>query len=137
MVSNISAFFRLPIKDKCLLFEAVVFLFAAKILLSILPFKTCVKTIKKIDSDLEIDQEKLIRIKLALARANRLAFWRNVCLVQSFAGRWMLERRGIGSELVIGLRVDEKVGFGAHAWLKVGEMEITHDGGEYHELHVL
>lgn len=137
MVSMVGAFFRLSFKDKTLFFEAVVLLFSAKLILTVMPFRYCVKTISKKEFKEEPGIERLERIKRSLTRANRLAFWRNVCLVQSFAGKWMLQRRGIGSDLYIGMNKDEKGNFSAHAWLKAGGLEITYDGGDYHELHVL
>jgi hypothetical protein len=129
MISNIRAFFGLSFKDKVLFFEALVLLFLVKFLFSVLPFKSCIRTFRKETKNKSIDTEQLIRIKLALARANHLAFWGNVCLVSSFAGKWMLQRRGIGSELFIGVNVGDKEGFRAHAWLKAGGVEITHEGG--------
>jgi len=128
---------KTPFSEKILFIEAVIFLFMAKLLLSILPFRTCVKTISKKKKFIECKPEQLKRIKKALARANRLAFWKNVCLVQSFAGKWMLQRRRIKSDLYIGMAKNEKGNFIAHAWLKAGGIDITYDGGDYQELHVL
>ena len=137
MISNIRAFFRLSFMDKVLFFEASFYLFLVKFLLVILPFRSCIKIFNNKKSTKQGDDILLTNISIALARANHLAFWGNVCLVQSFAGKWMLQRRGIRSELFIGVNIDEAKKFRAHAWLKVGELEITHDGGEYHVLHVL
>jgi hypothetical protein len=130
-------FIKTPFREKLHFFEAAILLFSAKLLLTLFPFKFCIKTIRKTNDRDDIpDQNKLINIRTALQRANRLAFWKNVCLVQSFAGKWMLQRRGIKSELYIGVNFDEKKKFMAHAWLKSGGLEITHDGGDYHQLHV-
>jgi len=119
------------------LLEAVSLLFGARLLLALFPFRVCLMTIKKGKGQgIDPGREKLEMIRTALRRANRLALWKNVCLVQSFAGKWMLQRRGISSELFIGVNFDEKNKFMAHAWLKSCGMEITYDGGDYHELHV-
>ena len=44
-------------------------------------------------------------------------FFRNVCLPRSMTLWWMLGRRGIASELRIGVRKEDNI-FTAHAWLE-------------------
>lgn len=137
MIRVLKKFFKLPFRDKLLLGEAIAFLFLAKLLILILPFKHCIKTFnneKCIVQDLDVNQLKGIRN--AVSRANKLAFWKNICLVKSFAGKWMLQRRKIQSKLFLGVNIDNKKELVAHAWLKVGEFEVTHDGGKHQKLHV-
>lgn len=53
--------------------------------------------------------------------------WRSDCLVQALAARRWLARGRVKSDLCIGVRKGDE-GFGAHAWLKVGERIVT--GGD-------
>ncbi|MBN2863222.1 MAG: lasso peptide biosynthesis B2 protein, partial [Bacteroidales bacterium] len=89
-------FFQKTSDQRWILTEAVLFLFAAKILLIFLPVKTVMKVSLTSDGRMtEPDLNLLKDIKWALRHANRLSLWKNRCLVQSIAGRWMLQRRGI------------------------------------------
>ena len=138
MIRALKKYFKLPFRDKLLLGEAITFLFLAKLLILVLPFKHCIKTFnneKCVKQDIDIDL--LRRIRNAISRANKLAFWKNICLVKSFAGKWMLQRRKIPSKLFLGVNIDDKKELVAHAWLKVDEFEVTHDGGKHQKLHVL
>lgn len=119
---------RLPIEEKNLLLEAVFFLFFSKILLYI-PFRHCVKCIaptKKMDVQPSVHE--LVLIRQAVNRANKLAFWKNICLVKSFAARFMLQRRSISSELHLGLQFKNGKELMAHAWLISNDLTITPKG---------
>ncbi len=124
-------FFNLPAKEKQYLFEAALFIYLAKLMLIFLPFRVCLKTLKKGNYNFQPGINNLKSFKRAIRRANKLAFWENVCLVQSFAGRWMLQRRNISSTLLIGVKHDNSKKIIAHAWLKVQDFEIVPRGEEY------
>lgn len=127
-------FYSLPAKDMLLFTEALFFLYLAKALLLLLPFKICIRTVKKKESNKNPDRATLKKIKTAVRRANKLAFWKNVCLVQSFAASWMLQRRHINSTFLIGVNHDSQKKLVAHAWLKVEDFEIVPRGGDYIQL---
>jgi hypothetical protein len=132
---QIKRFLEIPFAEKKLLLEAVCFLFTAKILLFIFPFKFCLRFIKsKYVSNSNLDEAYLTQIKIAIDKANKLAFWKNVCLVNSFTARWMLQRRKIASQLSIGVTHDKNKNIIAHAWVKVNDFEIISKGLDYKEL---
>jgi hypothetical protein len=119
-------FIKLSGEEKILFLEALFLLYCSKIILLVLPFNSCLKLLNPANEKLihgEVDF--LIKIKKAVRRANRLAFWKNICLVKSFAARFMLQRRGIGSEMFLGLQFKNEKELIAHAWLVSGEIEIT------------
>lgn len=121
-------FISFPKDEKLLLLEAVFFVFFSKTLL-FFPFKYCIKWIQESNEVHHIpDPRALWKIKVAINRANRLAFWKNICLVQSFAARLMLKRRNIGSTLYLGLQLDHNKQMIAHAWLVSNERMITPKG---------
>jgi hypothetical protein len=127
-------FFKLPAKEKMLLFEAVTLLFLAKFILVILPFRICIRTGKSRESSAKYEINELKSVKKAIRLANKLAFWKNVCLVQSLAASWMLQRRQIKSTLMIGISHNASKDLVAHAWLMVQDFEVVPQGVEY--LHV-
>ena len=131
----INKFRELTLKEKRLLFEAFFFLLLSKFIIVLFPLRKCIKFFRKIrSSNVEPDKESLQTLKTALDRANHLAFWKNKCLVQSFAAKYMLQRRGRPSLMFFGVAFNEKRELVAHAWLKVGEFEIVPKGNEYKEL---
>ncbi len=124
-------FFCLPRKEKFLFTEAVIFLLTAKLMLLLLPFRICLRTITIQQYEAQPSVETLNSFKEAIIRANRLSCWKNVCLVQAFAARWMLQRRKIGSSLSIGIKQDSEKIMSAHAWLMVGNHKIVSGAKDY------
>jgi len=69
------------------------------------------------------DREALTRITRSIERARR---WipQSTCLVEALSARYLLCRRGIPSDLCIGVRRNSHGGLEAHAWLRVGEQTL-------------
>lgn len=124
-------FFCLSFKEKLLFLEAVIFLLTAKLMLLLLPFRICLRTISVQQYETQPSVEILNSFKKAIIRANRLSCWKNICLVQAIAARWMLQRRKIGSSLSIGIKQEPEKKMSAHAWLMVGNHEIVSGAKDY------
>ncbi|WP_162794076.1 lasso peptide biosynthesis B2 protein [Runella rosea] len=119
-----------------LFMEALLFSYAAKVLLLVLPFKYCQKFVSNDKCKrTELDVRVLKQIKKAVYRTNWLAFWDNKCLVMSLASRWMLQRRRIPSHISLGVAFDENKNLIAHAWISANEFDVIEKGGDYHELY--
>lgn len=128
-------FFSLPLSEKKLICEALFWIYLSKFCLLLFSFKYCVKlTAQKKTLDSTETSIGLNQIKVALNRANKMAYWKNVCLVQSIAARWMLNRRKIYSEVKIGVIHNTKKEVIAHAWVVVGNLEVVKKGADYYEL---
>lgn len=129
---KIRLFFRftcIPFRQKILLVEAIVLLLASKMLLMLLPFRTSKKFFKKKEKLHKQANIQLLKdIHLSIERANRIAFWSNVCLVKSFAARFMLQRRGIAATIYLGIQVKEENELLAHAWLMTNGVFVTPRG---------
>ena len=135
MTQILRKFLSLSGGRKKLLTEAAIFLYLAKLLLLFFPVKTVLKiSLSPKINKKQYDTDLLKEIRLALFNADRLSLWKNRCLVQSIAGRWMLQRRGIGSRLSLGVDLDKDKKLIAHAWLKAGDFEMVEKSGNYHEL---
>ncbi len=112
--------------------EALTLLYLARLMLWVLPFRWCLKLIRETGSNGKIPaKDELPAIKKAIRRANKRAFWKNTCLVESFAARWMLRRRGIRSKVYIGVKPDQKTKIAAHAWVISHGTEVVARSGEY------
>lgn len=103
-------------------------------MLMMFTYKFCIKTINSSRNDRKVDIYYLRNIKRAIRRANQLTYWKNVCLVQSFAASWMLSRRNIKSEFIIGVNYDFNRKLIAHAWIVVNDYEVVPQGAEYMKL---
>ena len=131
-------FIRLSGKEKLLFFEALLFLWYSKILLKILPFKKCTDLLLPSDRLTKKPNPLLLtEVRKAISRANKTAVWKNVCLVKSFAARFMLQRRGIASTMYLGLQVEEEGAkkLHAHAWLISNDIIITPKLTGFKEIH--
>lgn len=126
----VKKFSTLPWVEKRLFVEALLFLYLAWIMTLVLPFKECLKRVERKGYDKAANPDLVKQISIALHRANYLSIWKNVCLVSSFAGRWMLNNRNIESVLYIGA-LKEEGEFKAHAWLVSGGKEIIKKEKEY------
>jgi len=134
-MNKLSKYLHLPPKEKKIFHEALFFLYLAKISLLLFSFKRCLKFFPgKAVKNNKATPKELAQIKTALARANQTAFWLNVCLVQSLAGRYMLNRRNIPSRLSLGVLKDINNKIVHHAWLKTGDFEIVNKNSDYLEL---
>lgn len=68
------------------------------------------------------EQEAGVRhVARALAAARRRLPWESTCLTQSLAAAWMLRRRGVQGQLLIGVERDTAGQFKAHAWVRAGD----------------
>ncbi len=68
------------------------------------------------------------RVAWAIPRVAARVPWRSDCLVQATAAQRWLSRKGVPTDLHIGVRKDRAIGFEAHAWLCHNEQIIT--GGD-------
>jgi hypothetical protein len=132
-MNNFHKLILLNFQEKLLFFEAVFFLYIAKLVIVIFPFRISIKTIKKINYEEKNNLNRLSSIKIAINRASKLSLWRNRCLPRSFAGRWMISKRKINSTIFIGVKHDEGK-FKAHAWLTSHDIEIVPKEEEFNVL---
>ena len=69
------------------------------------------------------------RVAWAVETMSRHTPWESACLAQAIAGKYMLRRRGVASELYLGTRKDDRNQLLAHAWLSVNGSIILGGGG--------
>jgi hypothetical protein len=82
-----------------------------------------------------LQSKDILFIQGAIQRAGRASPWKNRCLVSSLAGRCMLRKRKINSQLSLGVAKNTGGKTIAHAWLKAGNIEIFSAGGGFQELY--
>lgn len=135
MNDKIRKFVALSAGEKCMLIEAILFLYVARILLLILPVKTITRiSLFRGRKKQRTPSDILKIVRWSLTNSDRLALWKNRCLMQSIAGRWMLQRRGISSRIIFGVRRNKDNDLIAHAWLKAGDFEVVAKSDDFTEL---
>jgi len=94
--------------------------------------RTCPDEVGSVGTPVSSRQSEDIElISMSVKRAGRVSPWKNRCLVSSLAGRCMLRRRKIDSQISLGLAKDNEGRPVAHAWLKSGEIELVARNGDY------
>jgi hypothetical protein len=132
---RIKKFAALQFPEKKLFLEALFFQLIVGALLKIIPFRKIPGLFPnpshQFASATTIIQEK---IKTAIVSTQHISPWKNKCLVQSLAARWMLSRRKIPSQLSLGIAINQDKKMIAHAWLKTSDIEVVNKNGDYREL---
>ncbi len=114
------------------LVQAYLLLHLARLMLWVLPFKSCLRLIRVGERHWrEPKAGELIDLQRAIRRASRKTLFNSTCLIQAFTARWMLRRRGIRSDVYFGVLPHKGRKLDAHAWVVSHEMEITPKNGDY------
>lgn len=122
--------FALPAAERRLLLEAWRWLVEARVVLWLLPFR---RVQQRFDVERVAARGAPVRdaagpdaVAEAVRRARRLVPAAS-CLPQALAARSMLARRGVASDLHIGVGKDEGGHLQAHAWVEVGGRVVVGD----------
>ena len=129
------------IKRRILHAEVLIGLAFARLLIKIVPFRLWRKTLGPVTNDdlhpaTDFTERQVKRAKDVGQMIRRVAKRQNfdaICFPQAIAGRWILKRRGIPSQIVLGSRRENGDPANArasstialHAWLRVGDEVIT------------
>lgn len=119
---TINRFLRHRSRERRLLLRAVLVLAIVRAGLSLLPFKTALRLMRRLQHPRTMRHSEPLQvhdIARAVRAASRLIPGAS-CLTQALAGRILLSRAGYGSELCIGVCKRPERGFEAHAWLEHG-----------------
>ncbi|MGO4496755.1 lasso peptide biosynthesis B2 protein [Paenibacillus sp. 2RAB27] len=128
-MNKVRVLISLDFKTKLLLFEALIYLGWARILV-ILPFSKVAPSLgtpmqETSNMKLETNRITLREIASAIDLMSKYTFWESKCLVRAIAGMKMLHRRQIESTLYLGAAKDESMKMIAHAWLRSGHYYVT------------
>lgn len=126
---KIIAFWRMPNKEKLIFIEAFIFLGWSRILKNI-PFKKLAPLLGTHMSELPYENNLAVRddlraVSSAINIMSKYTFWESQCLVKAIAAMKMLNRRGIGTTLYLGISKDKDGKMIAHAWLRNGTYYIS------------
>jgi len=121
-------------------FEAACALLAARVATRTVRFITIARAMGWTEGTAQLglkgnDLKRAAAVGDAIAAANRLFRFREACLAEAIAGKWMLARRGVATTLYVGMRIRGSAAMaprseitahiGMHAWLTAGTKTIT------------
>jgi hypothetical protein len=116
-MTNPCKFFFLRPQEQSFLLRAVLLLWACRLGLWLLPFKTLRRLMAKITSPSKRNPPKIDTIIWAVAVASRYVP-AATCLTQALAGQVLLNRYDAPALLRIGVAKNEQGAFQAHAWVE-------------------
>ena len=144
MMHKAKTFLQMPIKDKLLALEVFLFLALAKFLLLLLPFRIVSRLLgtssKSEPGSLDfLSSEQHLPLKYIgkhLDIVGKNLPWLSVCLDRAVAGMFLLRRRGLPTNLFLGVNLQKGTGpINAHAWLISSGWSVVGGYGEgYHVL---
>lgn len=127
MQSRLSKFIKLPAPDRRLLMSAVVSLIRARFTVMFVPVRNILLPVAP-RTDAVSANTDAAKISWAVETAARIVPTAKNCLVRAIAGREMLARRGVSSQISLGVAKNSPDILSAHAWLECGSMIVTGEG---------
>lgn len=122
MQSRVRKFIDLSAADRRLLGLAVASLVKARLAVMFVPVRKILQPVTPWASAQDTDTA---RIGWAVETAGRIVPAGDNCLVRAIAGREMLARRGISSQIRLGVAKNSSDLLRAHAWLECGDRIVT------------
>jgi hypothetical protein len=136
MWSDLKRYQRASSARKQLLWEALIALAIARIVMACVPFRRIAGWLGTpgVESPATATPEETRTaeaIGWAVGVMGHRVPWDGRCLAQALAAAGMLRRRGLEGTVSFGVQKSEAAGFEAHAWLRVGPHIVT--GGAGHQ----
>jgi hypothetical protein len=127
MRSRLHKFLKLPAADRRLLASAMISIVKARIAVTFVPVREILRPLAPRIEPVFPDTDTA-KVGWAVETAGRIVPTGKNCLVKAIAGRAMLARRGVISQLRIGIAKDSPDILHGHAWLECGDRIITGEG---------
>lgn len=127
MQARLRKFLELPAADRRLLASAMMSVIKARLTVTFVPIRKIMLPVTP-ETDAMIDDANVARISWAVETAGRHVPTGKNCLVRAIAGREMLARRGISSQIRLGIAKGSPEKLDGHAWLECGDRIITGEG---------
>lgn len=113
-------FLLLPIWKKAFLLRCLLLVATMRVGLSLFKFERLRKVTSRGDLSGETDVDYLKRVAWGVSRASAYVPGAS-CLTQALAGQYLLSRRGVASQIRVGVDRESRQQVKAHAWLVSGD----------------
>jgi hypothetical protein len=129
MFKKIIKFFRLPVNEKKLFFEAIYLAIWSRIYINLFPFRKFavhLGNVREVVPFQNIKDSLVVKeVCRAMKRSSRYLPFPKKCLVEAVVAKKMLEKRNIKSTLYLGVSKKEQNEMIAHAWLVIDDIVIV------------
>lgn len=118
----------LPFRQKIMLFEALFLSAYYRFLILNIPFSKLSKRIGTVGYEtplIQSDRNIIYKIRTTVEAVCRHTPWESKCLVRALVAKKMLNRRGYGCTLYMGVKLNSHGKMEAHAWLRQGDIFVT------------
>jgi Transglutaminase-like superfamily len=120
---------RVRVAPRLLLAEAIVYLLAARLALSLFSFQQLTRLFVRPAKQPELagaERERARKeVGRAIFRVRRSSFIRTTCMHRAIAAQAMLRRRGVSTTLYYGARTLPEQGLTTHVWLQDGTQGVV------------
>ena len=123
--TRLRKFIELPATDRWLLASAIVSIVEARIVVTFVPVRKILQPVA-LRTDATLGDP--VRISWAVETAGRIVPTGQNCFVRAIAGRAMLARRGVSSQIRLGIAKNSPDILSGHAWLECGDKIVTGEG---------
>ena len=127
MQARMRKFLQLPAADRQLLVAAIVSVVKARLTVTFVPIRKILLPVTPRAAAMNGDASA-VRISWAVETAGRIVPSGKNCLVRAIAGREMLARRGLSSQIRLGVAKSSPGRLDGHAWLECGDVIVTGEG---------
>ncbi len=127
MRARLRKFFELQAADRRLLAAAMLSVVKARLTVTFVPIRKILQPVTPRAAAMNGDANAA-RISWAVETAGRIVPSGKNCLVRAIAGREMLARRGVSSQIRLGVAKSSPERLDGHAWLESGDMIVTGEG---------
>lgn len=127
MQTRLRKFFKLAAPDRWLLASAIISVIKARITVMFVPIRKILQPVARQTEAVFADTDAA-RIGWAVETAGRIVPTAKNCLVRAIAGREMLARRGVSSQIRLGVAKNSADALTGHAWLECGDRIVTGEG---------
>jgi hypothetical protein len=127
MQARLRKFFELPAADRRLLASAIVSVIKARLTVTFVPIRKILLPVTP-RAGAMIGDASAASISWAVETAGRIVPSGKNCLVRAIAGREMLARRGVSSQIRLGVAKSSPERLDGHAWLECGDVIVTGEG---------
>jgi len=127
MSARVRKFMGLPAADRRLFVSAAIALVKARLMVTLVPVRKILRPVTPRTAAISADLDAA-RIGWAVETAAHFVPSAKNCLVRAIAGRELLARHGLASEIRLGIGKTSADRLSGHAWLECGQRIITGEG---------
>jgi hypothetical protein len=132
---HLKKFYNLPKTERKIVLEAYRNLLWTKLLVQLYSYRKLEKKFQISQNALRENITEVEQIKEAILKVSNGVKAKNLCLLQTFTARKMLNKRKLASSAYLAIKHDENGHLEAHAWIKASGIQVIPQIEGYTDVH--